>query len=136
MHLTFLETLGVLMIFFVVFCIAVCLYYAIKDGIDAWKELHRNKCPFCGAYLYGYQYKYIKLTHMPRYCYRCGELLNETENAFDRIKFRKGCQASLLFDKEYRERLKKFACEGCELFGNDCDGVSGNCDCGVIKEKK
>lgn len=33
----------------------------------------------------------------------------------------------------YWERMKKF---GCELFGNDCDGLSGNCDCGVIKEKK
>ena len=136
MGLNFLETLDILMIFFVVSCIAVCLYYSIKSSIDAWKELHRNKCPFCGAYLHGYQYKYSKPTHMPLYCSRCGKLLDETENAFDSIKFRKGCQASFLFDNEYREKLKKFACEGCELFGNECDGLSGNCDCGDIKEKK
>lgn len=136
MGLNSLETLGILMIFLLVSCIAAWLYYLIKDSIDAYKELHRNKCPFCGAYLHGYQYKYTKPTHMPRYCSRCGKPLDETENAFDLIKFRKGCQASLLFDNEYRERLKKFACEGCELFGDDCDGVSGLCDCGAIKEKK
>ena len=34
------------------------------------------------------------------------------------------------------KKMKKFGCEGCELFGNDCDGLSRYCDCGVIKEKK
>lgn len=34
--------------------------------------------------------------------------------------------------KEYREKVKRFGCKSCELFGNDCDGVSGHCDCAYI----
>lgn len=80
MDLNFLETLGILMIFFVVSCIAVCLYYSIKDGIDAWKKLHRNKCPFCGVYLHGYQYSREGAKFNAHFCSRCGMPLNDTKN--------------------------------------------------------
>lgn len=136
MGLNFLENLGILTIFFVVSCIAICLYYVIKDRIDAWKKLHRNKCPFCGVYLHGYQYNYGKAKYNARYCSRCGMPLNETKDALDSINSRQECKALFLFNNEYREKMKKFGCESCEIFGNDCDGVSGLCDCGVIKEKK
>lgn len=125
-----------LLISLLIYCIAACLYYLIKGSIYTWKKLHRNKCPFCGAYLHGYQYKYSKAKHMPRYCSRCGKPLNEKENNNDSIKFRKECKALLLCANEYRERMKKFGCEGCEFFGNECDGLSGQCDCAIIKEKK
>lgn len=68
MDLNFLEFLGILMIFCVIFCIAICVYYLIKDSVDAWKVLHRNKCPFCGVYSHGYQYNYSKVKHKARYC--------------------------------------------------------------------
>lgn len=134
MNLNFLEYLGIIMIIFSICIIAVVFYYVIKSSIYSWKKLHRNKCPFCGAYLHGYQYSREGAKIKARYCSRCGKLLDDTKNNFYQIKFRKECRASLLFDSEYRERMKKFGCEGCELFGNDCDGVSGNCDCGNIKE--
>ena len=88
MGLNFLETLGILMIFFIVSCIAVCLYYVIKDGIDAWKKLHRNKCPFCGAYLHGYQYSREGAKFNERFCSRCGMPLNETKSTLDSIDSR------------------------------------------------
>ena len=124
------------MILFVACCIAICLYYSIKGHIDAWKELNRTKCPFCGVYLHGYQYNYSKAKHMPRYCSQCGKPLDSTENTFYSIKFRKDCKALLSRDNEYQESMKKFGCESCEFFGNGCDGVSRNCDCAVSKEKK
>ena len=52
--------------------------------------------------------------------------LNATKNTSDQIDSKQECKALFLFNTEYRERMKKFGCEGCELFGNDCDGVSGN----------
>jgi hypothetical protein len=62
--------------------------------------------------------------------------LNETKSTLDSINSRQECKALFLFNNEYRKRMKEFGCESCELFGNDCDGVSGLCDCSVIKEKK
>lgn len=135
MNLNFLEVLGVIMIFMVVSIAIVCLYYLLKDAIDCWKVLHQNKCPSCGAYLHGYRYNHKGAKFKAHYCSRCGRSLNKTENAFDPIKFRKELRSLLLCSNEYREKVKKLGCESCKLFGNDCNGVSGNCDCAIIKEK-
>lgn len=75
MTLNFLEYLGILMIFLIVSVTAICLYYLIKDIIDSWKILHRSKCPFCGAYLHGYQYKRKGAKFNDKYCSRCGKCL-------------------------------------------------------------
>lgn len=132
MNLNFLELLGVMMIILIASISIICLYYMIKDVINDWKKTRRNKCPFCGAYLHGYQYKRKGAKYDARYCSRCGRALNETENTFDPIKFRKELRSLLLCSNEYREKVKKLGCESCELFGNDCDGVSGHCDCAYI----
>ena len=123
MQLNFLECLGVLMIFFLLSIVIVIAYYSIKDAINAWKEIHRNKCSFCGVYSHGYQYNYSKVKHEARYCSRCGMPLKETKNTLDSINSRQECKALFLFNNEYRERMKKFGCESCELFGNDCNGI-------------
>ena len=57
MTLNFLEYLGIITIFLIVSIAAICLYYLIKDFIDKWKTLTSMKCPFCGVYLRGYQYR-------------------------------------------------------------------------------
>ena len=132
MDLNFLECLGVIMALILVYGSIICLYYLIKDAIDKWKEVYRNKCPFCGAYLHGYQHKRKGAKYDARYCSRCGRALNETENTFDPIKFRKELRSLLLCSNEYRKKVKRFSCKSCELFGNDCDGVSGYCDCAYI----
>lgn len=95
MNLNVLEYLGVIMIFFIVSITVICLYYAIKDAFDGWKKHHRNKCPFCGAYLYGYQHRHKGAKFDAHYCSRCGRDLNSTENTFD----------SDLFLREYKELL-------------------------------
>lgn len=135
MNLNFLEFLGVMMIILIASIAIICLYYLIKDTVNEWKEKHQNECPFCGAYLHGYQNIHMGAKHDPRYCSRCGRPLNETENTFDPIKFRKELRSLLLCSNEYREKVKRFGCKSCELFGNDCDGVSGHCDCALKKEK-
>lgn len=79
MTLNFLEYLGIITIFLIVSIAAICLYYLIKDFIDKWKTLHRSKCPFCGVYLRGYQYRRKSAKFNNNYCSRCGKFLNDTE---------------------------------------------------------
>lgn len=103
MNLNVLEYLGVIMIFFIVSITIVCLYYAIKDAFDSWKMRHRNKCPFCGAYLHGYQHRHKGTKFDAKYCSRCGKSLKESNR-----------------------------CQTCAMFDKDCDGVSGFCNSGVF----
>ena len=125
MKLNFLEFLGVMMIVLIVFVAILCLYYLIKDTINKWKEKYRNECPFCGAYLHGYQNIHMGAKHDARYCSRCGRYLNEAENIFDPIKFRKELRSQLLCSNTYRERVKKLGCESCIYFRKQCDAMTG-----------
>ena len=136
MHLNFLESLGVLMLFFFVSIIVVIAYYAIKDAINNWKKTYRKKCPFCGAYLHGYQYKHKGAKFAARFCSRCGRPLDGEENTFDQSSFAKEFKSLLWSSNEQRKITKRAWCEACMLYGKDCDGVSGNCDRAIIKEKK
>ena len=77
MKLNFLECLGILMCIFIVYFSVLCLYWIIKDAVNKWKEKYRNKCPFCGAYLHGYQYTHKGAKYDARYCSRCGRSLNK-----------------------------------------------------------
>lgn len=131
MHLNFLESLGVLMIFFVFGIVVIIVSCVIKDAVDAWKKHHRNKCPFCGVYLRGYQYEHRGAKFDARFCSRCGKPLDGEENTFDQASFAKACKSTLL-----SSNTKRAWCKACMLYGKDCDGVSGNCDCATIKEKK
>lgn len=92
----------------IVYFSVLCLYWIIKDAVNEWKEKHRNKCPFCGAYLHGYQTAFDKRNEA-RYCSRCGTSLNKTENTFDPIKFRKELRSLLLCSNEYRKKKNKKA---------------------------
>lgn len=125
MSLNFLESTGAVTLLIMVFFAMVVLYYLIKDAINAWKLHHRNKCPFCGAYLHGYHYIYMGAKHDARYCSRCGRSLNETENIFDPVSFAKEAQLLLWSSNEYRERVTKLDCESCEYFRKQCDAVTG-----------
>lgn len=61
-----------------------------------------------------------------------GEMLeNGEENTFDQASFAKACKSVLLSSNAERAWCKAYM-----LYGKDCDGVSGNCDCAIIKEKK
>lgn len=131
MHLNFLETLGVLMLILVISIVIATIYYTIKDAIVAWKEVHRKKCPFCGAYLLGYQYKHKGAKFDARFCSRCGKPLNSEESIFDPASFAKSCKSILLSSNE-----KRAWCKTCMLYGKYCNGVIVNCDCATIKEKK
>lgn len=113
----------------------LCLYYLIKDTVDKWKEIYRNKCPFCGAYLHGYQYKRKGAKYNARYCSRCVRALNETENIFDPIKFRKELKLLLLCSNEYRERVKRLGCESCIYFRNQCYAISGEFIPGIFENE-
>lgn len=82
MHLNFLESLGVLMIFFFISIIVIIVFYiikdavcAIKDTVDARKKARQKKCPFCGVYLQGYRYEYKGAKIDALFCSRCGKLL-------------------------------------------------------------
>lgn len=136
MKLNFLESLGVLMLFLFISTIIVIISCAIKDTVDAWKKAHRNKCPFCGVYLRGYQYEHRGAKFDARFCSRCGKPLSGTENTFDLVSFAKECKSLLWSSNEQREITERAWCKTCMLYGKDCDGVSGNCDCAIIKEKK
>ena len=83
MNLNVLEYLGVLMILFLICFVAIFIYYMIKDNLRNWKMHHQNKCPFCGAYLHGYQYKYKGAKFDAKYCSLCGKSLNITKNTLD-----------------------------------------------------
>lgn len=138
MKLNFLETLGVLMIFFfisiiviIISCIIKDAVCAIKDIVDVRKKARQKKCPFCGVYLRGYQYEYRGVKFDARFCSRCGKPLDGEEKAFDQVQFAKACKSTLL-----SSNTKRAWCKACMLYGKDCDGVSGNCDCAIIKEKK
>lgn len=135
MEMNFLEVLGVIMILFVVYFSVLCLYWIIKDAVNEWKEKHRNKCPFCGAYLHGYQHKRKGVKYDARYCSRCGRSLNEAENIFDPIKFRKELKTLLLCSNEYRERVKRLGCESCRYFRNQCYGISGEFIPGIFENE-
>lgn len=78
MNLNVLEYLGVLMILFLICLVAIFIYYMIKDALGNLKKNSQNKCPFCGAYLHGYQYKYKGAKFDAKYCSRCGRSLNRT----------------------------------------------------------
>ena len=131
MHLNFLESLGVLMIFFFISIIVIIVSCVIKDTVDARKKARQKKCPFCGVYLQGYQYEYKGVKFDARFCSRCGKPLNGEESIFDQASFAKSCKSVLL-----SSNTKRAWCKACMLYGKDCDGVSGNCDCATIKEKK
>lgn len=125
MEMNFLEYLGVLMCILIVYFSVLCLYWIITDTVNKWRETHRNKCPFCGAYLHGYQNIHMGAKYDPRYCSRCGRPLNEAENIFDPIKFRKELRSLLLCCNTYRERVKKLGCESCIYFRKQCDAKTG-----------
>lgn len=131
MKLNFLETLGVLMLILVFSIVVITAYYAIKDAIDARKKARQKKCPFCGVYLRGYQYKYRGVKFDARFCSRCGKPLDGEENTFDQASFAKACKSVLL-----SSNAERAWCKACMLYDKDCNGVSGNCDCAIIKEKK
>lgn len=101
-----LETLGVIFIFCIIGAVIGALFILIQDLIGMWKDNHRNKCPYCGAYLHGYQYKRKGAIFNAHYCSRCGKELNK-------------CQTDPI------------NCERCLFFDKDCKGISGNCNCGV-----
>ena len=73
------------MIFCTVSVIMIFLYYAIKDAIGNCKLFFGNKCPFCGAYLHGYQYRRKGAKFNAKYCSRCGRSLNNTEHQGDTV---------------------------------------------------
>lgn len=76
------------MIFLITSIAIISIYYIIKDIIDKWKKLNRNRCPFCGAYLRGYQYIYRGAKFDDKYCPRCGKALNNTKSTSDSINFK------------------------------------------------
>ena len=135
MTLNFLESTGAVTLLIMVFFAMVVLYYLIKDAINAWKLHHRNKCPFCGAYLHGYHYIYMGAKHDARYCSRCGRSLNKTENIFDPIKFGKELKTLLSCSNEYRERVKRLGCESCIYFRNQCYAISGEFIPGIFENE-
>lgn len=119
MNLNVLEYLGILMILFIVFLVAISIYYMIKDAIGNWKKNSQNKCPFCGAYLHGYQYKHKGAKFDANYCSRCGRSLKSTEITSEFKKY-------LLSQNEYREKILKLGCESCRYFPKQCDAVTSN----------
>lgn len=119
MNLNVLEYLGVSMIILTICFIVISIYYMIKYAIGNWKMHHQNKCPFCGAYLHGYQYKHKGAKFDAKYCSRCGRSLNNTEITSEFKKY-------LLSLNEYREKISKLGCESCIYFPKQCDAVTSN----------
>lgn len=106
MNLNVLEYLGVSMIILTICFIVISIYYMIKYAIGNWKMHHQNKCPFCGAYLHGYQYKHKGAKFDAKYCSRCGRSLNNTENTSDPVLFLREYKDLLWSGNDYRELVK------------------------------
>lgn len=119
MNLNVLEYLGVLMILFLICLVAIFIYYMIKDALGSWKKHNQNKCPFCGAYLHGYQYRHKGEKFGDKYCSRCGRSLNDTEITSEFKKY-------LLSPNEYREKISKLGCESCRYFPKQCDAITSD----------
>ena len=126
MNLNVLEYLGVSMIILTICFIVISIYYMIKYALGNWKMHHQNKCPFCGAYLHGYQYKHKGAKFDAKYCSRCGRSLNSTENTSDSIEIVQEFKKYILSPNEYRQKISKLGCESCRYFPKQCDAVTSN----------
>ena len=70
-----LEIIGAVSIIVIFVLFLITIFTIIKDIAESWLRQHRNKCPNCGAYLHGYQYKFKDAKFDARYCSRCGRSL-------------------------------------------------------------